>query len=66
MLDTMKASERHLILMVMVAVLTFGLTAIPQLGLDPLLAGLGGVVITALLAYFTPLTKQYGVGSASE
>ena len=66
MLDSMKPSERHLILMVMVAVLTFGLTAIPQLDLDPLLAGLGGVVITALLAYFTPLTKQYGIGSASD
>ena len=66
MLDAMKPNERHLIFMVMVAVLTFGLTAIPQLVLDPLLAGLGGVVITALLAYFTPLTKQYGVGSASE
>jgi hypothetical protein len=30
---------------------------------DPVLAGLAGVVLTALIAYFTPLTRQYGVGA---
>jgi hypothetical protein len=64
MLDKLSAENRHIILILIVVVLTWAAATIPALGLDPIWAPLAGGVITALLAYFTPLTRQYGVGSA--
>lgn len=63
MLDKMKAANRHFCLMIIVAAITYALTAIPTLDVDPLWAGLFGCLATTALAYFTPLTRQYGVGS---
>lgn len=37
--------------------------AVPAWIPDPIIAGLVGVALTTLIAYFTPLTRQYGVGS---
>jgi len=64
MLDKLSAENRHLALILIVVALTWLAASIPALNLDPLWAPLAGGVVTALLAYFTPLTKQYGVGSA--
>ena len=64
MLDRLSPELRHLILMLMVPVLGYiSAEVVPAWISDPVLAGLAGVVLTALIAYFTPLTRQYGVGS---
>lgn len=67
MLDRLSPELRHLILMLLVPVLGYlSAELIPAWISDPILAGLAGVVLTALIAYFTPLTRQYGVGSQTE
>jgi len=64
MLDKMPAQWRHLLLMLLVPVLAYVASdVVPQLGIHPLVAGLVGVVLAQLIAYFTPLTRQYGIGS---
>lgn len=64
MLDRLSPEVRHLILMLMVPVLGYiSAEVVPAWISDPVLAGLAGVVLTALIAYFTPLTRQYGVGA---
>ena len=62
MLDKLPAEYRHLALILIVVVLTWCADAIPQVEIHPLVAPLLGAVVTALLAYFTPLTRQYGRG----
>ena len=64
MLDKLHPETRHIVLILIVVALTWAAASIPALNLDPLWAPLAGGVVTALLAYFTPLTRQYGVGSA--
>ena len=64
MLDKLSAENRHIVLILIVVVLTWAAATIPALNLDPIWAPLAGGVVAALLAYFTPLTRQYGVGSA--
>ena len=65
MLDKLSPEWRHLILMLLVPVLGFlAEKAVPAWITDPIVAGLVGVALTALLAYFTPLVRSYGVGSA--
>ena len=50
--------------MLMVPVLGYiSAEVVPAWISDPVLAGLAGVVLTALIAYFTPLPRQYGIGS---
>jgi hypothetical protein len=63
MLDRLSPEARHLSLMLITAAAGYGLTFIPTLDLHPALVGLGAVLITAVLAWSTPLTKQYGTGS---
>lgn len=64
MLDRLSPELRHVILMLLVPVLGYlSAELVPAWISDPVLAGLAGVVLTALIAYFTPLTRQYGVGS---
>jgi H+/Cl- antiporter ClcA len=62
MLDKLSPEMRHLSLIVMVVILSWAASTIPQLDLNPLIAPLAGGLVTALLAYFTPLTRQYGYG----
>lgn len=62
MLDKLNPEARHLVLILIVVALTWLAASIPALNLDPLWAPLAGGAVTALLAYFTPLTRQYGVG----
>ena len=64
MLDKLNPEARHIVLILIVVSLTWLAASIPALNLDPLWAPLAGAAVTALLAYFTPLTRQYGVGSA--
>jgi hypothetical protein len=64
MLDKLPPELRHLVLMLLVPILGYvSAKVVPAWISDPVLAGLAGVVLTALIAYFTPLTRQYGVGS---
>lgn len=64
MLDRLDPQLRHLILMVLVPVMAYlASDVVPQLGIHPLVAGLIGVVLAQLIAYFTTITRQYGVGS---
>lgn len=50
MLDKMKAANRHFCLMIIVAAITYALTAIPTLDVDPLWAGLFGCLATTSAA----------------
>lgn len=64
MLDKLPPEARHLVLMLLVPVLAYVASdVVPALGIHPLVAGLVGVVLAQLIAYLTPLTRQYGVGS---
>ena len=64
MLDKLHPEVRHIALILIVVALTWAAASIPALDLDPLWAPLAGGAVTALLAYFTTLTRQYGIGSA--
>ena len=65
MLDKLSPEARHLSLMLIVAAAGYGLTLIPTLDLHPALVGFGAVLITAVLAWATPLTRQYGAGDTT-
>lgn len=63
MLDKLTPELRHVLLLVLVPLLGYAAaTVVPAID-NAALAGAAGVVLAALLAYFTPLTRQYGVGS---
>lgn len=67
MLDKLPPEARHLILMLLVPLLAYlASDVVPALDVHPLIAGLVGVVLAQLIAYFTPLTRQYGVGSSKD
>jgi hypothetical protein len=66
MLDRLTAEQRHLALLLIGAALAWLSTELPGLDVDPLAASLIGALSTALLAYLTPLTKQYGVGKTDK
>lgn len=71
MLDSLPPVLRHLVLLLIAAVLT----AVAQwVGTDlggviaqyaPALAPVAGLIVTVVLAVLTPLTRQYGVGSTT-
>ena len=62
MLDRFPPAVRHLLLMLLAAVLTWlSMDFVPNIT-GPL-AAVGGAVVSILLAWVTPLTRQYGVGS---
>jgi hypothetical protein len=67
MLDSLPASLRHLVFAVAPILLGWAASEVVPFvqGKNPLAAYLLGSLITAALAYFTPATRQYGVGSAS-
>ena len=64
MLDNLSPAMRHLALLALAGVLSFLATNIDLLGLPGGVAGVVGPLLTAVLAALTPLTRQYGVGSA--
>jgi hypothetical protein len=64
MLDKLKPALRHLALLAIAAVLTVvGNDVIPALKDQAGIASVVGALLTLLIAYVTPLTRQYGVGS---
>lgn len=63
MLDRLPAPVRHFALMLISALVAWGIDSVNALGLSPLQAGVAGVILTQIAAYITPLTKQYGVAS---
>ena len=67
MLDKLSASVRHLILLVVPVVLAWvGTDIVPQLKDKPGLAGVVAIALSVAVTWLTPLTRQYGVGAASE
>ena len=62
MLDKLSAEQRHLALLLIAAALAWLSANIPNFDIDPLGASLIGALVTAAIAYVTPLTRQYGVG----
>ncbi len=62
MLDQLSPEARHLILLLIGALIAWASTELPT-QLDPLPASLVGAVTTVALAWLTPLTRQYGIGA---
>lgn len=64
MLDKLNPELRHFLLMLLVPLLGyFAYEVVPSMD-NALVAGGIGVVLAAALAYFTPITRQYGIGSS--
>ena len=64
MLDKIPAETRHIVIMLLAAVLGWASDNVLNLGLNPLVASLAGVVIGTLVLWVTPLTRQYGIGKS--
>jgi hypothetical protein len=64
MLDKVPAEARHILIMLLAAVLGWASDNILNLGLPPLVASLAGVVVGTLILWVTPLTRQYGMGKS--
>jgi hypothetical protein len=62
MLDKLSPEARHLMLLLIGALIAWASTELPT-RLDPLPASLVGAFTTVALAWLTPLTRQYGVGA---
>ena len=62
MLDRLAPEWRHLILMLAAALLGWASDNVANLGLPPLVASLAGVLVVAVIAWLTPITRQYGIG----
>lgn len=62
MLDKIPAEARHILIMLLAAILGWASDNILNLGLPPLVASLAGVVVGTLVLWVTPLTRQYGIG----
>lgn len=63
MLDKIPAVWRHLVLMLAAALLGWAADNVMNLGLDPLIASVLGVIVATGIAWLTPLTRQYGIGN---
>lgn len=67
-LDRLPASVRHAVLVaagiVFTAIIQWAQTDYTNWGLPPQVVALLGFAIPMVLNYLTPLTRQYGVGSA--
>ena len=62
MLDKLSPEARHLVLLLIGGLIAWASTELPT-RLEPLPASLVGAFTTILLAWLTPLTRQYGVGA---
>ena len=62
MLDKLSPEARHLMLLLIGAVIAWASTELPT-RLDPLAASLLGAITTAALAWLTPITRKYGIGA---
>jgi hypothetical protein len=62
MLDKLSPEARHLMLLLIGAVIAWASTELPT-QLNPLAASLLGAITTAALAWLTPITRQYGIGA---
>ena len=61
MLDKLSPEARHLMLLLLGALIAWASTELPM-HLDPLPASLLGAFTAVAIAWLTPITKQYGVG----
>lgn len=62
MLDRLSPELRHVLIMLIAAILGWASDNVLNFGLPPLVASLFGVVVGTLLLYVTPLTRKYGFG----
>ena len=61
-LDKIPAAYRHFLIMGLAYGLSDAAAALPKLHLNHYEAGAAGLVLTFLTEYFTPLTRQFGIG----
>ena len=66
MLDKIAPYWRHLIIMLVPALIAWAVQAVPQWNIPVSLAALIGIVLTTLGLWFTSATRQYGAGKAQE
>ena len=66
MLDKLKPEWRHLIIIIVPVLIAWVTQEVPNWNLPLPVSGLIGVVASALLLWFTGVTKQYGVGKPKE
>lgn len=66
MLDKIPAEARHILIMLLAAVLGWTSDNVLNLGLNPLFASLLGVIVGTLILWITPLTRQYGIGKSDD
>lgn len=65
-LDGLPPFLRHLILMMLATLLSWaGSDLVPLLNGHPGWGALAGTLLVAILAWVTPMTRQYGVGARS-
>jgi hypothetical protein len=62
MLGRLPAQVRHLLLLLLAAGLTFVIEQLPSVELSPVVASAVTLLVTALLAWVTPLIQSYGLG----
>ena len=62
MLDKLSPEARHLVLLLVGGLIAWASQELPT-RLEPLPASLVGAFTTILLAWLTPLTRQYGIGA---
>ena len=62
MLDRLSPEARHLLLLLIGALIAWASAELPT-RLEPLPASLLGAFTTVALAWLTPLTRQYGIGA---
>lgn len=65
MLDKLSPEIRHLILITFTALVTWaGTDFVPLVKDTPHYGPIMAVLLTTLITYLTPITRQYGVGSS--
>lgn len=66
MLDKLPAPVRHSALVLIAALLAWFGESVPAFDLPPVAATVLASLVTVALAWVTPLTRQYGVGSGDD
>jgi hypothetical protein len=63
MLDKLPAAVRHALIALLATLLAWGADALPNLSLPPIATAVLTPLLAILIAWITPLTHQYGIGS---
>lgn len=66
MLDRLSPEWRYFLIGLLVAVLTAVTQILPNLDIPPSVGALASAGVSYLLLYFTPLTRKFGIGKATD